>query len=53
MSVARTDPIATDPESAAIEPAAMPTRVDLPAPFSPTSACISPRLTVSETFFNA
>ena len=34
-------------------PAATPTRVDLPAPFSPTRAWTSPRRTSRETFFSA
>jgi hypothetical protein len=40
-------------ESACTAPASIWISVDLPAPFSPISACISPGATASETLRNA
>src|SRR5439155_7187436 len=38
----RRPPISTVPSSGAMKPLAIPSRVDFPDPFSPTSACTSP-----------
>ena len=42
-------PILISPESGLISPKTALSRVDFPAPFSPSSATTSPALTVSET----